>query len=348
MSDEIDDFFANDGPQRDRWGRPLLLPRGELERKPYTRSSSLSDYLADFSHIWKWKMRYLARGLGQHRDLALLAGAESYTTGFDKGDEKENRASGRRLDDIIERVLDRAGISEKADYGTTVHAVTEPGDDNHRVDWDQRVRRDRLSYEEKLAELGIATIGTELFTANDGLMVSGTFDHLCYVPGYGICICDKKTSKELHPEDFRIQLATYANADLYDWETDERTTLEDFVESRGWNPALLNRGVGFIFWIKDGVTKVVRLDLKAGLEAAQHAAWVRDNHRKGKHGWPAEGDIESALEVERMEVMTEIESAKSVERLNELWRDYPEVRACWTPDHTAAAKRRKTEIEEAA
>ena len=101
-----EDFFALDGPPRDRWGRPLLFPRGhdadcadcaglspdqQPHRTPYTRASSFADYLDDFSHLHTWEMRYLARGLGRHRDLAMLAAAECYTTGFDKGDEKANR-----------------------------------------------------------------------------------------------------------------------------------------------------------------------------------------------------------------------------------------------------------------
>ena len=87
------DFFEktlDDGPPRDRYGRPMLFPRGhdpacpecagkdslfQPHRRWYTRSSSLSDMLADFGHIQKWRMRYLARSMGYNRDLAMLAAA---------------------------------------------------------------------------------------------------------------------------------------------------------------------------------------------------------------------------------------------------------------------------------
>lgn len=284
--------------------------------------------------------------MGRNPDLALLAAAEPYTTGFDKGEERANKESGWRLDEICERALERGKISEKADYGTAIHAVTEPGNDGD-VSWHEKAEADRVSFWEKLKEIGAVIIGTEIFTANDDHFVAGTFDHLMYVPGYGIVITDKKTSSEVHGEDFRIQLSVYANADCYDPYTDERMTLEEFVASQGWDPTLLNRKDGLIFWIKNGKTEVYRLDLVKGYEAAGHSTWVRDNHRKGTHKWKAEKTITAALEVSRMELLTEINGAKSVDRLTELWND-PQARAAWGPEHTEAAKARKAALAEEA
>lgn len=348
---DIDDFFDEglpDGPPRDQWGRPKLFPRGvdqsdPANRKPYTRASSLSDYLADFAHIWKWKFRYLARSLGQNSDLAMLAGAECYTTGFDQGTLKVNRASGRRLDEIIERALERGKISERADYGTAWHALTEPGNDGN-VD-DPFMVADVRSYMELVQKINAVILGTELFCANDDLMVAGTFDNLKYVPGYGIVITDKKSSRDVHGEDFRIQLSSYANAELYDWETDKRTTLEEYVESIGWDPSLINRDVGLIFWTAShsGQAEVLELDLVKGYEAAHHATWVRDNHRKGKHQWPAEPKILAALEAGRAKLLEIIAEAPSLAVLESIWNT-KDAQAIWTDEHTAAAVARKAEL----
>jgi len=343
-----DDFFGDeakpDGPPRDRYGRPLLIPRDSTdgERRWYTRASSLADMLADFSHIQKWKMRYLARSLGRHPDLAALAGSEVYTTGFDQGDLGENRASGRRLDDVIERALDRGGISEKADYGTVVHAVTEPGNDGV-ADWYGNVEADRLSFEACVRENSITILGTELFTANDGLWVAGTFDHLMFVPGYGIIITDKKTSSAVHGHDFAIQLSTYANADLYDWETDQRITLEEFVARQGWNPALINRDQGVIFWIKNGKTSMHLVDLAAGLEAAHRATWVRDVHRKGTGQTKVDKDVAKALADMRGYLVDAIGAAGTEAEIMSIWAN-PVNQSVWTDVHTAAATARKREL----
>ena len=340
---DTDDFFeatAADGPPRDRYGRPMLIPRGmeilDENRKPYTRASSLSDYLADYSHLWKWKMRYLARSLGQNRDLAMLAGSECYTTGFDKGEEKENRASGRRLDDIIERALERGKISEKADYGTTIHALTEPGNDGN-VEYDD-VAADVKAFWDCVNALGVTILGTELFTANDELMVAGTFDHLMYVPGYGIVITDKKTSKDVHGEDFRIQLSDYANSDLYDWETDLRISLEEFIAKQGWDPDLLDRSKGLIFHIKGGVCEIWELDLTAGYEAAKVAVWVRDNHRKGTHKRKVTDKIIKARADLEESLLRWIATADAP-MLTTLWNRWGKT--IWSARHTEAAKARK-------
>lgn len=346
---EDDDFFAKtvlDGPPRDRWGRPMLFPRGadvtdDANRVPYTRASSLADYIADFYHIQTWKMRYLARSLGQNRDLAALAGAECYTTGFDKGDEKENRASGKRLDDIIERALDRGGIAVKADYGTVVHALTEPNNDGNVEEYGN-IEADVASFWKCVNDLGITILGTEIFTANDELMVAGTFDHLMYVPGYGIVITDKKTSSEVHGADFRIQLATYAWADAYDWETDTRISLEEYIERQGWEPDLLDRSKGLIFWIKNGETKIYELDLTKGLEAATHAVWVRDQHRKGTHKWLVTKKIATARAALDDSLERWIGDAPDENMLNLLWHRWGKT--IWSPRHTAAAKKRKESL----
>lgn len=345
MTDEVsDNFFAlPDGPPRDRWGRPLLIPRGgtEADRQWYTRASSLADMISDFGFLHRWQMRYLARSMGHHRDLAMLAAAECYTTGFDKGDERENRESGRRLDDIIERALDRVGIHEKADYGTAVHAWTEPDNDGFVF---EEARADVDSFKQVCEDQGIAILGTELFTANDHLRVAGTFDHLCYVPGYGIILTDKKTSSKVHVRDFEVQLCSYAGADLYDWETDQRLTLEDYVARLGWDPAWINRDQALIFWIKNGKTVLHELDLRRGRAAAERAVWIRDVHRSRVGETRAERKIERALADKRGWLLDAIGAATSAQAMMDLWND-PTNQAVWTEEHTQAAINRKAVLD---
>ena len=67
LSEFIDQFLEPERPPRDGSGRPLLIPRGkplvDESRVAYTRASGLADHLEDFSFLWKWKMRGLAKGL---------------------------------------------------------------------------------------------------------------------------------------------------------------------------------------------------------------------------------------------------------------------------------------------
>lgn len=341
---DIGDFFDLDlGPARDRWGRPLLIPRGgtEEDRRWYTRASSLADMIEDHYNVHQWEMCYLARGLSQRMDLVRLAAAEPYTTGFDKGDEAENRASKRRLLDIVDRALDHAKIHEKADYGTAVHARTEPGNDG--TDPDDFQAREVQSFWDTVRDHSIKILGTELFTANDGVWVAGTFDHLMYVPGVGICITDKKTSSKASGT-YDVQLATYANGEIYDVKTDQRMTLEQYVEDLGWDPSLLNRDVGFVFWIKNGRTQIRKLNLVDGWRSAQVAAHeVRDFHRK-KGVAPDHGKVIMAeVNAQRGRLLTAIREAPTMGALLELWNTNT-AQAIWTDEHTAAAVARKAEL----
>ena len=342
LTDFLQDFFEPERPPRDGSGRPLLIPRGvaiaDENRRPYTRASGLADHLEEFSFLWKWKMRGLAVGLAQSMDLVRLAAAETYTCGF-TDDVKANRASGRRVDEIIERAMDRAGVDMKADYGTAVHARTEPDNDATGIDPDEMQAMDVASCWDLWAELGVVNIGTEIFTACDELMSAGTFDHLSYVPGYGIIVTDKKTSAKAKAS-YDVQLAGYSRSDVYDKDTDQRQTLEEYVAAAGWDPSLINRSVGLIWWIKGGKTQARFLDLDAGWEAAKIAAWIRDNRRNMPVAKDVTGQIRRTVSEQRDTLLTRIQQAATMEDLNRLWGN-PAAQAIWTPTHTEAAKARK-------
>lgn len=338
MQDFIDGFMAPEKPERDGQGRPMLIPRGGGERVPYTRASGLADVLEDFSFLWKWKMRGLAKGLADSMDLIRLIAAEDYTNGFTEN-VQANRAAGRRIDESIERALDRAGTSMKADYGTAIHGRTEPG--NEGTDPDDKQVDDVDSAWTLWGELCVVHLGTEIFTACDALRSAGTFDHLSYVPGYGIIVTDKKTSAKAS-STYDVQLGGYSRSDVYDPETDERLTLEEYVEAAGWNPALINRSVGLIWWVKGGRTQARFLDLDNGYRWAQVAADIRDNRRTQGVAPDVTGELRKQVEQQRIDLLHKIQTAPSAETLEMLWNN-PAARAVWTETHTAAAVARKAE-----
>lgn len=343
--DDIDqfaqEFLAVDKPPRDpRTGKPLLIPRGvevrDENRVAYTRASGLADVLEEFGFLWKWKMRGLAVGLAQSIDLVRLAAAETYSCGF-VDDVRANRESGRRVDEIIERAMDRAGVSMKADYGTAIHARTEPG--NTGMDPDEKQQQDVESCWQLWEDLRVVNIGTEVFTACDELMSAGTFDHLSYVPGYGIVVTDKKTSAKAK-STYDVQLGGYSRSDVYDVETDQRQTLEEYVAARGWDPALINRKVGIIWWIKDGKTEPRFLDLDNGYRWAKVAADIRDNRRTQGVAPNVIKPIRDALQIEQSQLLAAIECAPSVDVLTAIWNN-PRAQAVWAEAHTQAAIARK-------
>lgn len=336
----VDTFFddvpvANaPGLQRDRHGRPLLIPRGQPEsvRAPYTRASGLSDFVTNDRGIRTWERRYLIRGMGVNQDLQELAACESYNTGLVGPDEpamdtRENRASGRRLDEIGDRALERMRIHEKADYGTAVHSATEPGS---RGIPSTRMKADVASFAPTLEAEGITILQTEMFVANDDVMSAGTFDHLLWVPGYGVIIADKKTGAALHAWEFGIQLSTYSHGDAYDVYTDKRTEIHPD----------LNPDWGMVIWIPalKGKTILKMIDLKQGWRDAKAAAYVRDgqNDRALIDVKPGHFRLRRARQLPDL-----ILTAPDKETLYQLRRDHKDI---WSEEHNVTARIRIEEL----
>lgn len=340
FNDFLDHFLTPEKPERDGQGRPRLIPRNgtEEDRVSYSRASSLADHLEDFSFLWKWKMRGAVKGLADSMDLIRLIASEEYTCGFAE-DERENRAAGKRIDEVVERAMDRAGVPMKADYGTAIHLRTEPG--NEGTDPDDKQVDDVDSCWDLWNRLGIVHLGTEVFTANDELTSAGTFDHLSYVPGYGIVVTDKKTSSKAK-QNYDVQLASYAHSDVYDPDTDGRMTLEEYVYGLGWPVELLNRSVGIIWWVKGGKTEPRLLDLDNGYRWAKIAAQIRDERRpqSSRVAKNIERDIAQHAEELRGILLQRLQSAPGLEALEKIYQS-PAARGLWTDNHTAAYAARK-------
>lgn len=277
-----DDFFSipEGVVERSDGGSPRLVPRGVDPasgiRADYTRASYMSGFIEESEHFHRWEMRYLAKAMGQNEDLAALAACETYSTGVTDatyGRVKTN--SGRRLDEIIERALDRVRIHEKADRGTAVHGFTEPGCPTGDA-VPERLRAVVASFWETVRVNAIWLAATEQFTANDDVMSAGTFDHLIRVPGHPLfedrfVIADKKTGR-YSPFEWTVQLAIYAYGDPYNLANHTRPE---------W-PGEVDREWGLVLWMdaEKGTTKPIPVDLKFGWEMAQLAAQVRDGHER--------------------------------------------------------------------
>lgn len=344
IADFVSEFFEPERPPRKN-GNPLLIPRGvevlDENRVVYSRASGLADFLEEFSFLWKWKMRGLAKGLADRMDLVRLVAAETYTCGF-ADDEQANKAAGRNIDLVIERAMDHAGVDMKADYGTAIHLRTEPG--NEGTDPDEKQRVDQASCWGLWRELGVVHLGTEIFTACDETRSAGTFDHLSYVPGLGIVVTDKKTSSKAK-QNYDVQLGGYSRSDVYDPQTDQRMTLEEYIESVGWDPALLNRSVGIIWWVKDGRTQARELDLDNGFEWAKVAARIRDERRPqaSRVAKDVTKSLAATTTEQRTRLLQALSGAQTIDALLSIWNN-PTAQAIWTDDHTLAAKARKESL----
>lgn len=285
---EINSFFANGeddgywGPPRDRYKRPMLIPTAEypgltadqrvaakqgLLRVPYTRASSMSNYIADFEALHKWQRRRLAKGLGSREDLAAMAASLPLFA----NDAKKDKLTNSRLDEIIDLAMEIGQVHEQANWGTAIHQFTEPDKQTGPVP--ARMVDDVAAFYSEIKRLGIKILATEVFTAHDRHKCSGTVDHMLWVPGYGKILGDKKTG-DTKPLEYAVQMAEYRDGDLYDWENDTRSQ---------W-PEDLNADFALVLDIPAGKGKlqIHELDLRWGRKMADLASDVRDGHQASR------------------------------------------------------------------
>jgi hypothetical protein len=60
---------TNDGIQRDRYGRYMIIPPTGSKSRPYTRATTIAKALDDTYNLEQWKLRICAQGLATRPDL---------------------------------------------------------------------------------------------------------------------------------------------------------------------------------------------------------------------------------------------------------------------------------------
>lgn len=241
---------------RDRWGRPLIK-QPEGKDLPYTRISGYGQVLEDQFGLTKWKQRMVLVGAVARPDLVKLATAA-------KDDD-------RRLDTLVEQMLEAGGASRAANTGTAIHEVL-ANLDTGKIDldsvpdeflaharlWTSTLEQHGLTVEQSLVECHLV---------NDRYQAAGSGDNFLRDSNGVLYVADKKTGKSIgqRPLAYMVQLALYATADLYDIETGERT------------PTGCDQSTGYIVHLPaNGETcELYEVDLDAALELATLAQQVR-------------------------------------------------------------------------
>ncbi len=245
--------------QRDRWGRPLIIPTGGGKPLAYSRFSSHGQVLEDRFGLEKWKIRTSALGLVARQDLfAQLASIPADDS--------------KRIDEILSQALEAGGGSVGANMGTALHEFTQRYDlgEITLADIPDPWRADVEAYARTIADHGLEIRRDliEVTLVNDALQLAGTADRF-FLDGNGRLICsDLKTGKSIgaNPLGYIVQLAAYANSVLYNVETGVRTPLGDVD---------LDHGLIIHAPAQQARCDLYRVDLRGGLEAAQLASRVK-------------------------------------------------------------------------
>lgn len=249
--------------ERDRWGRPLILPEsGEGKPVAYTRCSTLAKLLDDKTNLELWGKRMVVAGLVIRPDL-LTRVAAVIANHADWQDDKDAK---KKLNAIAKEAIEAAGGGASASQGTGLHELTEALDLGLTLPfvgkWGARLEEYRV----KMSEVEVLDI--ETFVVNDKLQTAGSFDRLLHVPGLGVVVADLKTG--LHDASFPLgvttQIAVYANSLRYD-PSGERSELHPEIN--------LDTGLLIHMPAKGEGCRFYKLDLTKGYHAAQVAAEVQ-------------------------------------------------------------------------
>jgi hypothetical protein len=264
--------------ERDRWGRPLIIPPDGGRPRAYVRVSTMAKALDDLNGLMRWKQRKTAVGLLMRPDLQTrLAGVLA------NGNPDTDADTKRSVDYVCAEAAEAAGGSSGASAGTGFHSLTEAidrGDDPLFVPPEDVPRL--AAY--RIATAPYRALASEVFVVNDALGVAGSFDRLWLCPDGRVRVGDLKTGsgEADYPMGAAAQMAMYVRGHLYDPETGERRPLVT-------DPEALDVTTGLLVHLPaSGGCRVIPLDLERGWRVAQLAAGAYEARRWHASEWRKE------------------------------------------------------------
>lgn len=323
---------------RDRWGRPLIVPRGGGKPKPYVRASTLGGTLEDQYGLGEWRKRVVVLGMGRRRDLFLAAKA------IKTWDAHEDK---KALAEIAEKAMEAAEADAAATIGTALHAMTQRLDEGETI---PDLGEDRYALD-AYADLmsGFVVHGMEQFVVCDEAESAGTFDRLLSPRNVMIApdgtvitpedrlIDDLKTSAtaDYFGIKFAVQLAIYAHGEPYVHGEGRRSWPDGIAPRTDW---------GLIMHVPSGGSSAEPywVNLRLGWELAQLAGVVRDWRKRRDLVVPAQrptAPMDAALNSAGL--LSLIAHAPGHEQCKELWRQH---KSLWTAEHTKAVEARLAEL----
>ena len=308
---------------RDRWGRPLVVPPGGGKPVAYTRCTTFVDALEDKYNLQLWMQRMTAVGLSMRPDLLLAVSAH-----------KDDKS---KLNKICDDAKEAAAASAAATTGTALHALTELVDRGQELPpLPSEAQADLAAYAAATEALKATHI--EQFCVLDPLQIGGTPDRIVRHEGKSYIADIKTGSIEFGILKIAMQLAVYARSKTYDIASAER----------GMHGAELDKALIIHLPAGEARCDLYWVDILAGWDAVQVAKQVREK-RKLKFGdlTRAFADLTPELVVPEATVVPleqQIAECLTEVALRALWA---ENEAAWNDTLTELAKQRLLELKAA-
>jgi len=315
--------------ERDRYGRPLIIPPGGGKPIAYTRCTTYVGVLEDTYNLSKWQQRMVAQGLAARPDLMLAVSALPLNGNMTR----EHKAELNRL---CEQAMEAAQAHAAATVGTALHALAERHDRGEDLGpIPEQYQADIEAYKATTSHLEMVQI--ETFGVHDQLRVGGTWDRIVKIDGQHYIADIKTGSIEWGIGKIAMQLAVYSRCQQYDPSTGQRTPLPGVHPDRA---LVIHLPAG------KGQAELVWVDIAAGWEAVDLArqvrAWRSRKNLTRPYVQSTTAATEAGTEREAAGALSlAIEAATSLDELNQLWQLHHQV---WTDEHTAAAAAKKTSL----
>ena len=237
------------------------------ERVDYPRVTTIVDQLSAGPGLTYWKVQHVALAVAKaSRGTRLAIAGKEYKDPF--------------LKTFIDKALEQAKHNEKADLGTTVGRLIEPGAPRDILDpeEDADLIAEVTGFDEAMERHGFRIVDTQFLCVNDFLKNAGTGDILVQLPdpysvtfadgrvidaSGAVVVLDCKRTSGTHPVSWGIQVASYARSMRYDPETEERFPLHEKLDNRIGLIAHINPATGHC--------EMLVLDLEIGWELAKLA-----------------------------------------------------------------------------
>ncbi len=308
------DTFATIPPEieRDRYGRPLIVPPSGGKKVAYRRCTTFVSCLEDTYNLSRWQQRMVALGLADRPDLLLGVAA--------------HREDKEKLNRLCEDALEAARGHAAATTGTAVHALTEIVDRGAPLPViPDGAAADLEAY--RKATAGIEWLAIEQGIVVDELKVHGTPDRIGRLPDGRVVVLDLKTgSVEFGMHKIAMQMAVYAHGAGYVHGYADQAPYR--LTGDSWYPVDQDTAVVIHLPAGTGRCDLLEVDIAAGWEAVHLAAQVWE--------WRSRKGLSKPLDL-AVDLAGLITLAATPDDLRAL---YAAHEAEWTDELTALAKAR--------
>lgn len=278
----------------DQYGRYLIVPEGGKKPEAHTRVTTFASTLDDRYGLERWGLRMCALGFVARADLyARLAST--------RPDDKT------ALDKLCNEAKEAAAASAGANLGTALHSMCERVDLGEEITFPAPYDSDVKAYRHTLETAGIVIIPdmVERYVVLPKLRLGGKLDRIISF-GSKPMIADLKTGADLAYSwsSIAVQLACYANAaTLYNGKAQKHTPMPD-----------VDKETALVMHLPAGKARCTLhfVDIKAGWEAAQHAAWVRQWRKRKDLSdlWRPASQLDATIE-RRVGLITRIQTLQA-------------------------------------